>query len=87
MTNLDRFAAQIASLDAVISTSSTVVHLAGALGIPSVVILEESLLTWPLFSNRVPWYPRTILVHRHWRDWPTVMKEAQSELDSLLAVR
>jgi hypothetical protein len=87
MTDLDRFAAQVASLDAVISTSNTVVHLAGALGVPSVVILDESLLTWPLFSNRVPWYPRTILVHRYWREWPTVMKEAQSELDSLLAVR
>ena len=84
MTDLDTFAAQLTSLDAIISTSSTVVHLAGALGIPTVVILDESLLTWPIFADRIPWYPRTVLVHQRRRDWPAVMKEAQTALKTIL---
>ena len=84
LIDLDRFAAQIASLDAVISTSGTVVHLAGALGVPCVVILDESSLTWPLFASRTPWYPNSVLVHRRWRAWPEVMKDAKLALSTML---
>jgi hypothetical protein len=85
LVDLDQFAAQIAALDAVISTSSTVVHFAGALGVPCVVILDESSLIWPLFAARTPWYPHSVLVHRKWRAWPEVMKDAKLALTTMLS--
>jgi ADP-heptose:LPS heptosyltransferase len=86
MVDMDRFAAQVASLDAVISTSNTIAHLAGALGTPSVVILNDNFYQfWPFFGARTPWNPRTVLVRKNGRDWPSVMREAQASLASILS--
>jgi hypothetical protein len=84
MTSMDRFAAQLTALDAILATSSTVVHLAGALGVPAVVMTEESTLNWPQFSQRTPWYPATVLVRRRSRRWPVVLEDAREKLAVLL---
>lgn len=58
--DIDGLAAQIAALDAVVSTSNTTAHIAGALGVPCLVLLPR---TWPVLwywgyrGEQTPWYP------------------------------
>jgi ADP-heptose:LPS heptosyltransferase len=84
---MDRFAAQIASVDAVVSISNTAAHLAGALSVPTIVILEDRLRNWPVFSDRVPWYPTVRLVRRNGREWTEVMQEVRTLLETVLEDR
>jgi tetratricopeptide (TPR) repeat protein len=56
-SDLDGLAAQIASLDHVVTVSNLNVHLAGALGVPTDVLLTQSALWyWPQGKTRSPWY-------------------------------
>jgi hypothetical protein len=85
MADLDRFAAQIAALDAVVSISNTTAHMAGALGINSVVALGDVYTRfWPLSTNSTPYYPYTTLVKRTQRSWEATMFEAVSQLSSMV---
>jgi len=62
MHDIDGLAAQMSALDLVISTSNSTVHLAGALGIPTWLMLHrDSGLPWywAYEGERVPWYPAT----------------------------
>ena len=71
MANLDAFAAQVAALDLVITTSNTTAHMAGALGVPCRVILPRMPdWRWQLAGERALWYPRMRL-HRQAQsgDW------------------
>ncbi len=57
MASLDDFAAQIAALDLVVSVDCTTVHLSGALGIPTKVLLPRVPdWRWGLSGKRTPWY-------------------------------
>ncbi len=86
MTDMDGFTAQIASLDAVISISNTTVHTAGALGIPTVMVLDDRFdLLWPATGGSSGWYPSVQIVRKHGRGWSTVLKDAQAQLEILLA--
>lgn len=85
LKDMDRFAAQIAALDAVISISNTAAHLAGALGVPAIYLIDDRFHTdWPVFGDTVPWYPRGQVVLKLGRDWPAVLREAQKRLESIL---
>ncbi|MFL2770100.1 MAG: tetratricopeptide repeat protein [Rhodospirillaceae bacterium] len=58
--NLEDAVAQIAAMDLVISVSNSNVHIAGALGIPTWLLLPNSTSTiWYWFLDRTdsPWYP------------------------------
>ncbi|NQU61490.1 MAG: tetratricopeptide repeat protein [Rhodospirillales bacterium] len=58
MKDLDAFAAQIAAMDLVISVSNTTVHFAGALGVPTWVMLNTlPLPVWMLDRDDCPWHP------------------------------
>lgn len=60
MGDMDRPAAQIAAMDLVISVSNTAVHFAGALGVPTwVMVPEQRGRMWYWFRGRThsPWYP------------------------------
>jgi len=60
MGDLDDFFAQVAALDLVISTSNTTVHVAGAMNIPTWLLLPRGLGSlWYWFMDREdsPWYP------------------------------
>ena len=86
MKDMDTFAAQLASLDAVISTSNTIAHLAGAMGIPSIVVLNDNFTqVWPFTGKTIGWYPETVLVRKEGRPWPIVLEDAHAELRQLLA--
>lgn len=75
LTNIDDFAAQIAAMDLVITIDNSTAHLAGALGVPTWVLLPFAP-DWRWLQDREdsPWYP----VMRMFRqskpaDWPSVV--------------
>lgn len=58
--DMDRFAAQVAAMDLVISVSNTTVHVAGGLGRPVWILVPKGPgAHWYWFLNRAdsPWYP------------------------------
>jgi hypothetical protein len=69
--DMDGVAARISALDAVVSINNTVVHLAGALGVPTIVLLPR-VATWlwglgPRAGHgdeRTPWYRNTRLLRQ-----------------------
>ncbi len=75
MADLDAFAAQIAAMDLVISISNTTVHLSGALGVPSWVMLPVmSMWRWLGGRDDSPWYSSVRLFHQTERDqWAAVI--------------
>ncbi|WP_300303786.1 tetratricopeptide repeat protein [Ferrovibrio sp.] len=59
LQDLDALAAQVAALDAVVAVSSTTVHVAGALGIPTLLLLPRGrgrLWYWPAAGEASRWY-------------------------------
>lgn len=76
IADIDAFAAQVAAMDLVISTSNTAVHVAGGLGIPTWVLLGEGRgRLWYWFRDRLdsPWYP-SIRLFRRRDSWQTVVE-------------
>jgi hypothetical protein len=87
LRDLDTFAAQVASLDAVVTISNTAAHMAGALGIPTIVALDDRFhLIWPVGADHTPWYPGMVLVRKQSRDWTETLREVQSRLLTKLAL-
>ncbi len=82
--DLDGLAAQICALDLVISTSNSTVHLAGALGAPTWVLLHRDRglpWYWGYEGESVPWYPRTTLLRCPRRGhWAPIVAEAATRL-------
>jgi hypothetical protein len=86
LVDMDRFAAQIGALDAVVTISNTGAHLAGAMGVPCVVVLDDQFrLSWPRTKTIVPAYPQLSIVRRNGRSWSAVMADAGARLEKLTA--
>ena len=86
LQNLDDFAAQISSLDLIISTSNTTVHVAGALGKP-VWNLISYLPDWRWTVGRQNslWYPTMKLFRQSQvSDWNGVFQQVAHSLKELL---
>jgi hypothetical protein len=84
MKDMDRFAAQICALDAVISISNTAAHFSGALGVPAFFLIDDKFHTnWPVVDDKVPWYPRGHLLAKAGREWPVVLEDVRARLPSL----
>ncbi|MCH7988091.1 MAG: glycosyltransferase family protein [Planctomycetes bacterium] len=82
LSNLDEFAAQIAELDLVISVDNSTVHLAGALGVPTWVLLP-SAADWRWIRNHddTPWYSSLKLFQQPTRsDWSTLFGKVATAL-------
>lgn len=59
MSDIDGLATQLCALDGFISVSNSTAHLAGALGVPTVVMLRKHpplMWHWGLFGDRSQWY-------------------------------
>jgi len=82
MTSLDDFAAQVAAMDLVVSVSNTTVHIAGALGVPTWVMLHTlPLPCWLLGRDDSPWYPAAKLFRQGRRgEWAEVVERVRVEL-------
>jgi tetratricopeptide (TPR) repeat protein len=83
-SNLDRFAAQIAAMDLVITIDNSTAHLAGALGVP-VWLLLPCAPDWRWLQTREdsPWYP-SMRLFRQSRpaDWQSVIQRVHRSLIS-----
>jgi hypothetical protein len=84
LVDMDRFAAQISSLDLVVTIDNTVAHTAAALGKPTIVLTDDGASHWPLRGDRTPWYPSATVVRRRGRTWREAVEEARRRCDSAL---
>ena len=89
---LDAFvdtAAVMESLDLIITSDTSIAHLAGALGRPTWVALKHVPdWRWMLDRDDSPWYPTMRLFRQSARDdWRSVFAAIEQELRSLLGVQ
>ena len=86
--DLDDFAAQIAALDLVISVDNSSVHMAGALGIQTLVILPlNAEWRWLAEEDSAYWYPDTVRFIRQTSldDWEAPLHTAKQILAEIIA--
>jgi hypothetical protein len=80
MADVDAFAAQVAAMDMIVSVSNTTVHMAGALGVPTLCLTPRvEGRPWYWFSGRdtSPWYPSVCHVWQTRRGlWDDVLRRA-----------
>ncbi|TLP72271.1 tetratricopeptide repeat protein [Pseudomonas nitroreducens] len=84
LIDLDAQAAQIAAMDLVISVDNTTVHLAGALGTPTVVLLQiNPNWRWGLNEGPSYWYPSVHLIrNREVGQWSGALERAIQHLQT-----
>ena len=82
LESLDDFAAQVAALDLIISTSNTTVHMAGALGKPVWTLLSYvSGWRWMIDRSDSPWYPSMVLFRqKSIGNWSSVFQSVHNHL-------
>lgn len=85
LKDMNRFAAQVSALDAVISISNTTAHLAGALQVPSIVLIDNKFHTnWPIAEKQPPWYPNCEILMKRDKSWQEILDLAREKLDAIL---
>ena len=87
--DLDRFAAQIAAMDQILTIDNSTTHLAGALGVPTFLMLPLAA-DWRWMEHRAdtPWYPTLRLFRQPTRgDWPTVVASVRDALVERFGLR
>ncbi|MEK9968971.1 MAG: tetratricopeptide repeat protein [Ferrovibrio sp.] len=84
MKDLDAFAAQVAAMDVVVSTSNTTAHMAAALGKPTLVLLHHGISPhwyWTRNGDTTPWYPTARLLRQPKAgDWQSLAESVAAEL-------
>ncbi|HEX9568617.1 MAG TPA: tetratricopeptide repeat protein [Rhodospirillales bacterium] len=82
LADMDAFAAQVAAMDLVVSVSNTTVHVAGALGVPTWVMLNTvPLAVWMRDGEDSPWYPSVRLYRQKTVGaWADVIKRVERDL-------
>ena len=80
--NFCETAAVVANCDLVISSDSSVAHLAGAMGVPTWLALRWiPEWRWGLEGTNTPWYSSMRLFRQSFDgDWPGVVKAMKNEL-------
>ena len=73
-------------LDLVISVDTSVVHVAGALGKPTLLLLDAGHdWRWPTRGAESRWYPSVRIVRQPARgDWAGAIELAESEIERLV---
>ncbi|WP_374450303.1 hypothetical protein [Stella sp.] len=89
LADLDGFAAQVAALDLVVSSSNSTVHMAGALGVPTWTLVHRGPPITPYWiagRPRPPWY-RSMTMLRQDRpgDWSGPLEAARRGLGRVAA--
>jgi tetratricopeptide (TPR) repeat protein len=84
MKDLDAFAAQVAAMDVVVSTSNTTAHMAAALGKPTLILLHHGISPhwyWTRNGETTPWYPTARLLRQPKSgDWGSLAENVAAEL-------
>lgn len=85
LRDMDGFAAQVAALDGVLTVSNTAVHVAGALGIPTRLLLSRGrgrLWYWPGGGEGSLWYDSVRISRQKVPgDWATILPGLTAGLD------
>jgi tetratricopeptide (TPR) repeat protein len=86
--DIDGLAALIQACDLVVTTSNTTVHLAGALGKPTWLLLQKIPdWRWGLHGETCLWYPSVRIFRQACRgQWDGVLRKVGEELAMLLAL-
>ena len=88
LNDLDGFAEQVSQVRGVLTISNTTAHMAGVLGVPCVVILDNGSITnWPDIGDQSPLYPRTRLVRRGERPMGGTLERGWTALNRMLQKR
>lgn len=87
--DMDDTAAFLVNLDLVISTCTSIPHLAGALGKPVWVLVHGMpYWTWGNSEERTPWYPSARIFRQgQWRSWESLARAVADQLRKLVASR
>jgi ADP-heptose:LPS heptosyltransferase len=87
VSTLDELAARIAALDLVISEGGLTAHLAGALGVPSWLLLPTyAEWHWLGDEEKSAWYPSVRLFRqRRPNDWTAPIERLRAELLNFIA--
>jgi tetratricopeptide (TPR) repeat protein len=90
LTDLDTFAAQVAAMDLVISSSNSAAHIAGALGVPTWCMVPRALSKgrrWYWFGAGAyaPWYRAMTLFRQTRTDWQDVLADIALSLVTVAA--
>jgi ADP-heptose:LPS heptosyltransferase len=86
--NFYDLANHISGLDLVITVDTAVAHLAGAMGVPTWVLLGSYPdFRWLLEREDSPWYPSVRLFRQPYieKDWEAVFKTVRCELEKIKA--
>ena len=88
LKDMDRAAAQVAALDFVITVSNSTVHVSGALGIPTALLVPQATgRHWYWFRNQKysAWYPSVRLYETHHEhSWQDAITELVEDLAALV---
>lgn len=87
IANLDRLAAIIKSCDLVISVCNTTIHMAGALGVPCLVLVpSKPAWRYGLEGERMAWYEFVKMIRqRDGEPWIAVLARAKQEAKEFIA--
>jgi len=86
--DLDPFAQAIIGLRGVLTISNTTAHMAGALGVPCVVVLDNGIVTtWPEAAETTPLYPQTRLIRRNQLSWEEALRQGRETLKSMIKTK
>ncbi len=87
LADMDAFAAQVAAMDVVVAISNTTVHVAGALGVPTWVMLNAvPLAVWMMKGETSPWYPSVRLYRQKSAGaWADVVRRIAADLRKFVA--
>lgn len=82
LKDMDAQATQLSALDAVLSIDNTTVHLAGALGVPTFVLLQlNPNWRWGIEDETSYWYPSVQLIrNRELGRWGKALEQAVQRL-------
>jgi ADP-heptose:LPS heptosyltransferase len=87
ITDLERWIAQIAACDHVVTVDNTVAHLAGALGIATTVLLPIApCWRWLSEIRHTIWYESvTVIRQSRYKEWEKVMELARERVAAVVA--
>jgi len=85
IVDLDRLAAMIKSCDLVISVCNTTIHMAGALGIPCLVLVPSKPAWRYGLRGEMHWYQSVKLLRQaEGEPWPDVIARAKTKAEEML---
>ena len=86
LVDMDAFAAKVAALDLVVSVDNSTVHLSGALGVPTWVLLPQVPgWRWTIADARSLWYPAARLFRQpHCGNWSPVFEHVGQLLGKIV---